>query len=146
MDRLDVFFTLLLLLLPLIPWSLWRRLRGVDVRLRDAARTHRLRTHRGLVGDIAEGFVGDVGVHIRYIDTQRGPLEDMSWGPPSAICRVTLTLPAPLPIGLQLSSMSVAQTVLQGLGAQDIEIVGAPHDSRAQPEPSAAHPPARPGT
>ena len=118
----ELFFLLLICLAPLVFWFLRQQVRGVDVRMRDAARTHQLRTHRGLVGDIAEGFIDDIAVHLRYIDTQRTPQQDMPWGPPTVNCRVCLTLPSPLLAGLRLSSMSITQTVLQSLGSQDIEI------------------------
>ncbi|MFT5684762.1 MAG: hypothetical protein ACI8RZ_005706, partial [Myxococcota bacterium] len=108
----------------LIPWLLWRlrRRRPVDPRLQGTVRAHKLRSSRSLLGDVAEGTIDGFGVHIRYIDTQRPGKEEQSWGPASANCRITLTLPTPLPAGLRMSNMSLAQIVLQGLGAQDIEI------------------------
>lgn len=114
-------------ILALIHW----RLRAIDSRLRSTARRHQLRTHRGLIGDIAEGFIDGIAVHIRYISTQRKPQKGVPWGgPPLASCRVSLSLPSPLLAGLRLSSMSITQTVLQGLGSQDIEI----NDHRVDPE------------
>ena len=108
----------------LLPWLRWRlhSSSAVDPRLRGIVRAHKLRSSRSILGDVAEGTLDGFPIHVRYIDTQRHQPEEQSRHSARATCRVTISLPSPLPAGMRLSSMSVTQTVLQGLGAQDIEI------------------------
>jgi hypothetical protein len=101
----------------------WRLNGPIDNRLRGTVRAYGLSATRGLLGDTAEGRIDGFKVHIRYIDTQQKPRQkDQPWGPATARCRVSIALNTPLPAGIRLSSMSITQTVLQGLGAQDIQV------------------------
>ena len=108
----------------LLPWLRWR-LRSssaIDPRLKGIVRAHKLRASQSILGDVVEGTLDGFPIHVRYIDTQHHQQEGPARYSARATCRVTISLPSMLPAGMRMSSMSVTQTLLQGLGAQDIEI------------------------